>query len=260
MHNRNLIIIILKSQQQNQKTLYIYNVYNASLSQRLEIHSRINKIKIETMKKYSKISFLDTLRIAIAKNEIDKHLIIKNFNLHHFLWINSKKYQHSKTKALINLINDIQLQLLISKNISIFKQKKRNEIIIINLTLIIINIANIIIKCDIIKKLNYDFDYKALLTKLNRIIEFHFLRENRNWKKMNKIKFLKRFNEMLSININFINNIKILNNHVNRLIITLFKTIKKITSINKICFKFKSFMNLEYRTIIKHMRKLKRKW
>ena len=76
---------------------------------------------------------------------------------------------------------------------------------------------------------------------------------------MNKIKFLKRFNEMLSININLINIIKILNNQVNELITTLFKIIKKIISINKIYFKFKSFINFEYRTIIKHVRKLERK-
>ena len=76
---------------------------------------------------------------------------------------------------------------------------------------------------------------------------------------MNKIKFLKRLNEMFSTNISLINIIKTLNNQVNELIITLFKTIKKIISINKICFKFKSFMNLECRAIIKHMRKLKRK-
>ena len=76
---------------------------------------------------------------------------------------------------------------------------------------------------------------------------------------MNKIKFLKRFNEMFSTNINFINIIKTLNNQVNKLITTLFKIIKEIISINKICFKFKLFINFEYRVIIKHVRKLKRK-
>ena len=132
------------------------------------------------MKEYLKISFFDTFRIAIVKNEIDKHLIIKNFNLYYFLWINSKKYQHSKTKALINIINDIQFQFLILKDMLIFKQKKRSEVIIINLTLIIINIADNMIKCDIIKKLNYDFDHETLLIKLNRTVEFNFSREIRN--------------------------------------------------------------------------------
>ena len=85
MYNENLIIIIFKSQQQSQKILYIYNVYNVFFSQRFEAHSRINKIKIEIMKKYSKISSLDTFRIVIAKNEIDKHLIIRDFNLYYSL-------------------------------------------------------------------------------------------------------------------------------------------------------------------------------
>ena len=76
---------------------------------------------------------------------------------------------------------------------------------------------------------------------------------------MDKIKFLKRFNEMLLTNINFINIIKALNNQMNKLIRTLFKIIKKITSINKIYFKFKSFMNFECRAVIKHVRKLERK-
>ena len=126
--------------------------------------------------------------------------------------------------------------------------------------MIIINIADIMIKCGIMKKLNYDSNHEALLTKLNRTIEFNPPREVRNWKKMNKIKFLKRLNEMLFTNINFINNIKILNNHVNKLITTLFKAVKEIISINKIYFKFKSFMNFECRAIIKHVRKLKWKW
>ena len=64
---------------------------------------------------------------------------------------------------------------------------------------------------------------------------------------------------MLLKDINFINIIKVLNNQMNELITTLSKTIKKIISINKIYFKFKLFMNLECRIIIKHMRKLKRK-
>ena len=76
---------------------------------------------------------------------------------------------------------------------------------------------------------------------------------------MNKIKFLKRLNEMLLIDINFIDIIKILNNQINELITIFFKKIKKIISINKICFKFKLFINLKCRAVIKHVRKLKRK-
>ena len=76
---------------------------------------------------------------------------------------------------------------------------------------------------------------------------------------MNKIKFLKSFDKTFFININFINIIKILNNQINKLITTLFKTIKKISSINKIYLKFKLFINREYRAIIKYVRKLKRK-
>ena len=79
------MMIIFKPQQQGQRTLHIYNVYNVSLSQRFEVYSRINKIRIETVKKYSKISFFDIFRIAIARNEIDEHLIVKDFNLHYFL-------------------------------------------------------------------------------------------------------------------------------------------------------------------------------
>ena len=69
MHNGDLIIIILKSQQQSQRTLYIHNIYNVFPSQRFETYSRINKIKIETVKKYSETLSLKTLRIVIAKNK-----------------------------------------------------------------------------------------------------------------------------------------------------------------------------------------------
>ena len=67
-----------------------------------------------------------------------------------------------------------------SKDIIIFKSRKRSEVIIIDLTLIIINIIDIIVKCDITKKIDFNFDYEVLLTKLNREIEISFLKEIRN--------------------------------------------------------------------------------
>ena len=75
----------LKPQREGQKTLHIYNIYNASLSQRFEAHSRIDRFRIEIIKEYLEISSLDTLRIIIARNAIDKHLIVENFNLYYSL-------------------------------------------------------------------------------------------------------------------------------------------------------------------------------
>ena len=57
--------------------------------------------------------------------------------------------------------------MLILEDIIIFKIKKYSETIIINLLLIIINIIDIIIKYNIIKKFDLDFNYEAILIKLN---------------------------------------------------------------------------------------------
>ena len=85
-----------------------------------------------------------------------------------------------KINQLINIISEARLQFFIFENIIIFKLRKRSEIMIINFIFITINIVNIIIKCDIIKKLNFDLNYETLFTKLNRNIQFIFFKKIRN--------------------------------------------------------------------------------
>ena len=59
----------------------------------------------------------------------------------------------------------MKFQFLIVENISTFKRRKRNDIIIINLIFAIIKTINAIIRYDISRKLNFDFDYEAIITK-----------------------------------------------------------------------------------------------
>ena len=75
-----------------------------------------------------------------------------------------------------------------------------------------INIADIIIKCDIIKKLNFDSDHEALLTELNRNIQFIFFKKVRNWKRMKKETFFNKLKVILSKHFESIKDIKELNN------------------------------------------------
>lgn len=50
----------------------------------------------------------------------------------------------------------------------IFKTKTNNEIIIINLIFVTKNVFQSLIKCELIKKLNFDFDHEAIVIKFKR--------------------------------------------------------------------------------------------
>ena len=74
------------------------------------------------------------------------------------------------------------------------------------------NIVNIIIKCDIIKKLNFDLNYKTLLTKLNRNIQFTFFKKIQNWKNIKKETFFNKLKIILLKHFESIKDIEKLNN------------------------------------------------
>ena len=259
VHSEDLVTVTLKSQREGQKTLHIHNIYNASPSQRFEAHSRTDRSRTEVVKEYSEISSLDTLRTAIARNADDEHLIVGDFNLHHPLWTDPGMHQHPEADALIDIINTSQLQLLTPEGMPTFKPRKRSGATTIDLTLATINTADTMVKCGITRKLNFDSDHEALVTELDRTVEFNPPREIRNWKKMDRKKFLQNLEKTLPIEISPIHNTETLDNQVNDLITILSTAAKDATPISKICPRSRPDMDPECREAIRKVRKLKRR-
>ncbi len=105
----NVCIIKLKIIQKNiEWIVHIQHVYNAS---------SISYFSIKLL------SSLKTMKRFL--NDETKHVLLKNFNLHHSLWSKSIRFtQHVVIDQLIELFNTTQMQLCISQSIIIWKTKK----------------------------------------------------------------------------------------------------------------------------------------
>jgi hypothetical protein len=99
----------------NDRWINVHNVYNVSLS----LYASISTLfVIETIKRQ-------------LKNE-KKHIILKDFNLHHFLWNDSAKLtQHDAIDQFLNVVHQIQFRFTLSSNTITWKT--RNLCSIINL-------------------------------------------------------------------------------------------------------------------------------
>jgi hypothetical protein len=105
----NVCIIKLKIIQKNiEWIVHIQHVYNAS---------SISYFSIKLL------SSLKTMKRFL--NDETKHVLLKNFNLHHSLWSKSIRFtQHVVIDQLIELFNTTHMQFCLSQSIIIWKTKK----------------------------------------------------------------------------------------------------------------------------------------
>ena len=71
-----------------------------------------------------------------------------------------------KINELIEIILRFKFQLLISKNIFIFKQKIKNDLTTIDFIFATKFIAKLIINYNINSKINFDFNYEIIVIKI----------------------------------------------------------------------------------------------
>jgi hypothetical protein len=124
-------IIKLKIIQKNiNRIVHIHNVYNASSIS------------------YSSNEFLSSLKtMKRFLNDDAKHVLLKDFNLHHSLWSNSiRSTQHVAIDQLIELFNTTHMQFCLSQNIIIWKAK--NSINTIDLMFMISRLQVCVTHCE----------------------------------------------------------------------------------------------------------------
>ncbi len=90
----------------NNKWINVYNVYNVSFNF------------------YTTRSALIVIKIVKdCFNDDEKHILLKNFNLHHFLWSDAtKSIQHDATNQFLNVVQQTQFKFNFFQTLS-FKKR-----------------------------------------------------------------------------------------------------------------------------------------
>jgi hypothetical protein len=235
--------MIVKEVEKNTKMIRIHNVYNSSL---ISYTSKNNSFKL------SKI-----MRFVVEAFD-DHHILLKNFNLHHFFWSDSfRSMQHVATNDLFDIMQNRNLILTLSKDSLTWKT--RNSINMINFTFMTIDLTKRLKHCmthfDVRQSSNHIF----ISTKILCDTKSNFSRiARRTWKliDLNKIKKTMKHALMLQSSIT-IREIDICVNEIQ-------KFLRSIVEINISWAIFnrhvKSFWNEQCNATIKNTRKLRHLW
>jgi hypothetical protein len=167
--------MIIKKIGENTKMIRIHNVYNSLF---ISYTSKDNWFTLSKIMRF------------IVETLDDHHILLKNFNLHHFFWSDLfRSMQHVATNNLLEIMQNRNLTLILSKNS--FTWKIRNSINIINFTFMTIYLTKRLKHC--MTRFNFDQSSNHILisTKILCDTKSNFSRiACRAWKfiNLNKIK------------------------------------------------------------------------
>ncbi len=130
--------MIVKKIDENTKMIYIHNVYNLSF--------------ISYTLKNNSFTLSKIMRFIVETFD-DHHILLNNFNLHHFFWSDSfRSTQHVVTNDLFDIMQNRNLTLTLSKDSITWKI--RNSINIINFTFMMTHLTKKLKHC--ITRFNFD--------------------------------------------------------------------------------------------------------
>ena len=151
----------------NNQIIHIHNVY----SKFSDNYTHINQN-----------SFIFRLSELFKKS--DKHVLLENFNFHHSIWSDLQCFiKHNMTNKLFCIINETDLQFLISSDIITWENREQS--FTVNLIFSTMNLKQQIINCCINSNLNNASDYHLIFTQLSIDIQLQMMKCHHNWKKMN---------------------------------------------------------------------------
>ncbi len=158
----------------------MHNVYNVSSSSYASITTLL---VIETIKK--------------QLNDEKKHIILKDFNLHHFLWSDSaRSMQHDAIDQLLNVVHQTQLRFTLSSNTITWKTC--NSCSIIDLIFMFEELQKKLIHCMIKSKLNQSSNYISISIKIMLEMNLKIERQRRTWKKIDVEKFINFWRDLVA--------------------------------------------------------------
>jgi hypothetical protein len=164
----------------NNKWINVHNVYNVSLS---FYTTRSALIVIKTVK--------DCL------NDDEKHILLKNFNLHHSLWSDAtRSIQHDATDQLLNVVQQTQLRFILLSDIIIWETRHFQSTI--DLIFMTKKLQEELIHCMTKSKMNQSSNHISIFTKLMIIVKRNKSRRRRAWKSMSTNKLLNSWREFVA--------------------------------------------------------------
>jgi hypothetical protein len=224
----------------NNKWINVHNVYNVSLN---FYTTRSALIVIKTVK--------DCL------NDDEKHILLKNFNLHHSLWSDAtKSIQHNATNQLLNVVQQTQLKFILFSNIIIWKTRHFQSTI--DLIFMTKKLQKEFIHCMTRSKMNQSLNHISIFTKLMIIVKRNESRRRRAWKSMSTNKLLKNWRELVaSSSFNCIAQVEAYALKIQQFVLRLIKIFVSWTNFS---FEIKFFWNEKCAEAITTTRRRRKEW
>ena len=136
----------------------------------------------------------------------DKHLILNNFNLHHFWWRDIRCLtRHHMTDDLMKIVKKADLQLLTS--FDTITWKNHESAITMNLAFTSSWLTQQVIHCMTDSKLENNFNHHLIISLFILNIFLQILKQQYNWKKINRKK--------ITINTQYLHMLEFLNAFLN---------------------------------------------
>jgi hypothetical protein len=130
----------------------------------IRIHNVYNSSFISYTSKNNSFTLSKIMRFIVEAFD-NHHILLKNFNFHHFFWSDSfRSTQHVATDDLFDIMQNRNLTLILSKNSIMWKT--RNSINIINLTFMTIHLTKKLKHCMTHFDFNQSSNYIFISTKI----------------------------------------------------------------------------------------------
>jgi hypothetical protein len=202
------------------RVINIHNVYNSSL---IFYILRAILIVIKTIK--SKL------------NDKKKHILLKDFNLHHSMWKRIfKSIQHNATNQLINVVLQTRIQFTLSINTIIWETKHSNDTI--NLVFMINWFVNNVINCETRFDFNQSSNHISILITFTLEVDSMSFKQKKTWKRIYVDKLRKSL--LLFVASSFLINVEQMKMFVNFIQLSIQRIIDAIISWTKFVSKSKS--------------------
>jgi hypothetical protein len=164
----------------NSRWINVHNVYNVSLS-------------FYTTR--SALTIIETVKNCL--NDDEKHILLRDFNLHHSLWSDTtKSIQHDATNQLLNVAQQTQFRFILFSDIVIWETRHFKSTI--DLIFMTKKLQERFIHCMTRSKMNQNSDHISIFTKLMIIVKRNESRRRRAWKDMSIDKLLNSWRELVA--------------------------------------------------------------
>jgi hypothetical protein len=216
-------VCIIQIKVANEKWINVHNVYNASF----DFYTSRSSLAI----------------IEIVKNRLnddEKHILLRDFNLHHSLWSDAtRSIQHDAANQLLNVVQETQFRLVLFADIIIWKTRhSQNTIDLIFMTK---KLQQKFIHCMIKLEMNQNSDHISIFRKLMLIVKRSESRRRRAWKNINANKFIDIWWKLVaSSSLSSVTQIEDYVLHIQRFILN---SIKSTISWTRFSFEVKFFWN-----------------